>query len=69
MTAGFLGEFLPQWFKGTSVLCSPGRRRDGQRQGSEAVQSLPLSSLMQAGQSDGGGVVIWGAYGMGEFQQ
>lgn len=31
--------FLPQWFKGTSVLCSPGRRRDGQRRGSKAVQS------------------------------
>lgn len=31
--------FLPQWFKGTSVLCSPGRRRDGQRQGSKPVQS------------------------------
>lgn len=31
--------FLPQWFKGTSVLCSPGRRRDGQRQSSKPVQS------------------------------
>lgn len=31
--------FLPQWFKGTSVLCSPGKRRDGQRQGSKPVQS------------------------------
>lgn len=74
MTAGFLGEFLPQWFKGTSVLCSPGRRRDGQRQGSEAVQSHPpphpRAILPDASWTAGRqGCRYLGAYGMGEFQR
>lgn len=30
--------YLPQWFKGTSVLCSLGRSGDGQRRVSEPVQ-------------------------------
>lgn len=68
--------FLPQWFKGTSVLCSPGRRRDGQRQGSKPVQFPPLSFLIGAGQSKkgGGGVVAggiwdgWVALGGGDYR-
>lgn len=65
--------FLPQWFKGTSVLCSLGRR-DGQRQGSKPVQSplcpswweLDRARRMGGGLAegiwDGWGAVVGGAY-------
>lgn len=48
--------FLPQWFKGTSVPCSPGRRRDGQRQSSKPPPPPPiLPDESWTGQVGGGG--------------
>lgn len=55
-----LVRFLPQWFKGTSVLCSLGKSRDVQRQGSKPVQSpsiLPDGSWMEQVDEKTGGRV------------
>lgn len=63
--------FLPQWFKGTSVLCSPGRRGDGQRRGSKPVPP-PLPSIFPdgswTGQEEGGvGLGHMGRVGCGSW--
>lgn len=54
--------FLPQWFKGTSVLCSPGRRRDGQRQGSKPVQSPLYPSWWEPDRARRGGLLAGGIW-------
>lgn len=64
-----LVRFLPQWFKGTSVLCSLGKSRDVQRQGSKPVQSPlypPWWELDGASRWENGGAGGWPeAYGTG----